>query len=207
MDYANPHKAGREKTRACSGQAAIESIIVIGLILLIFVGIFEIARLFAAEEILNYAAARGARAATVGFNDFMIEKTIRVAAIPNAGAMTVPDDTAGLARYWAVEQERIPAFLGSRTWAEADYILNYERWPIAGFSFGNADFFRVHVANWNRDSSPLSVRVTQNIPVNAVLFRAFYPTNYVPLRGECRIENHCMLYLTDLPESTNAPTP
>ena len=207
MDCAKPHANFRVKPLACSGQAAIESIIVIGLVLLIFIGVFELARLFASEEILNYAAARGARAATVGFNEFMIEKTIRVAAIPNAGAMTVPDDAGGLTGYWAVEQDRIPAFLGSRTWAEADDVLNYERWPVYGVSFSDADFFCVRPDIGNRDSSPLSVRATQNIPVDSLLFRAFYSSNTVPLSGECRIENHCMLYLTDLPESTNAPTP
>ena len=206
MGRANPLVAARAKRQACAGQAAIESIIAIGLILLIFIGIFELARLFAAEEILNYAAGRGARAATVGFNDFMIEKTVRVATIPNAGAMTVPADNIGLPGYWAVEQERIPAYLGSRTWAEADDILNYERWPVSGYSLdGGLD--RIRVENWNRDSSPLSVRVSQNIPVDSLLFNAFYPDDSVPLGGECRIENHCTLYLTDMPSSTNALVP
>ena len=144
MDCANPHDAAvRSQPCACSGQAAVESIIVIGLILLIFVGVFELARLFAAEEILNYAAARGARAATVGFNEFMIEKTVRVAAIPNAGAMTVPGDTTGLTGYWAVEQDRIPAFLGSRTWAEADDILDYEWWPKSDIACDASDQYYV----------------------------------------------------------------
>ena len=206
MPCAHQIEAARAKPGFRSGQAAIESIIVIGLILLIFIGIFELARLFAAEEILNYAAGRGARAATVGFNDFMVEKTIRVAAIPNAGAMTVPPDNTGLAGYWAVEQERIPAYLGSRTWAEADDILIYERWPVSGYSFGD-NRFRVQVESLDRNASPLSVRVRQDIPVNSVLFSAFYSGDSVPLNGECRIENHCMLYLTDMPEYTNAPAP
>ena len=78
MHCAHQIEAARAKPGFRSGQAAIESIIVVGLILLIFIGIFELARLFAAEEILNYAAGRGARAATVGFNDFMEKEKWRL---------------------------------------------------------------------------------------------------------------------------------
>ena len=70
----------------------------VALICLIFMGLLQISELFAAREILNHAAARGARARAVGFNWFMVEKAVRVAAIPNAGKMVTPafenDDTA-----------------------------------------------------------------------------------------------------------------
>jgi hypothetical protein len=51
----------------------------------------NVAELTAAREILYYAASCSARSRTVGFNQFMVWKTGRIASIPNAGKMIVPD--------------------------------------------------------------------------------------------------------------------
>ena len=73
-----------------AGQSLVESCLVIALISFIFMGLFQISRLSAAREVLQHAAARAARARTVGFNAWMVPKVVRVAAIPNAGRMTEP---------------------------------------------------------------------------------------------------------------------
>ena len=62
----------------------------VALVCLCFFGVFQISQLFASQEVLNYAAGRGARARTVGFNRFMVYKTIQVGAIPNAGRLVNP---------------------------------------------------------------------------------------------------------------------
>ena len=54
------------------------------MICVIFMGIFQVSQLAVAREVLHHAAARGARARSVGFNAFMVQKSVRVAAIPNA---------------------------------------------------------------------------------------------------------------------------
>lgn len=68
----------------------LESLVAIGLICLIFFGAMQISQMYAARDILYHAAARGARAKTVGFNHWMVRKAIYVASIPNAGAMVTP---------------------------------------------------------------------------------------------------------------------
>jgi hypothetical protein len=75
----------------------VESCIVICFLCLLFLGLFQLAHAYGSREVLFYAAARAARAKTVGFNRFMVQKTMMVAAIPNAGRMIepVPDSTTG----------------------------------------------------------------------------------------------------------------
>ena len=72
------------------GQAMIESLIAIALICVIFFGAMQISNLYASREILAHAAARGARAKTVGFNWWMVKKSINVATIPNSGRLITP---------------------------------------------------------------------------------------------------------------------
>jgi len=83
------------QTRHAEGQALIESCIVIGLICLLLMGLFQLVQLFMAQEIMDYAAGRGARAKAVGFNDFMVAKTVCIGAIANAGALTFPERSSG----------------------------------------------------------------------------------------------------------------
>ncbi len=74
----------------CRGQAMIESCFVIIFLCLLFLGLFQLIHGYVAREILYHAAACAARAKTVGFNGWMVKKTMRVAAIPNAGSLTQP---------------------------------------------------------------------------------------------------------------------
>ena len=67
-------RSGRRK-----GQAMVETVVVMFVLCLVFFLVYEYANLLTAHTVVNYAAARAARARTVGFNDFMVTKTIRVA--------------------------------------------------------------------------------------------------------------------------------
>ena len=58
-----------------SGQSIIESSITVALISILFFGLVQMALLFTAKEVVTYAANKGARARTVGFNNFMILTT------------------------------------------------------------------------------------------------------------------------------------
>jgi len=137
----------------CRGQAMVESCIVIVFLCLLFLGLFQLVHAFVARDVLYHASARAARARTVGFNMWMVEKTMRVAAIPNAGRLTEPAmdsgdpalavalDTMGPGELWdfallstprsaslAIELARIPEYLASANALRARSILDYERW-------------------------------------------------------------------------------
>ncbi|MFA5342585.1 MAG: TadE/TadG family type IV pilus assembly protein [Kiritimatiellia bacterium] len=164
----------------------IESCIVIGLICLVLMGLFQLAQLFVAQEILDYAAGRGARAKAVGFNDFMVAKTVRIGAIANAGALTFPDRAQGGPWHQWTRQEspRIPHYLQSDSW-EIDSILNYALWDTIEWSCPALDAASLHF------------EVHQAMPLTffSNMFKAFFPESAVPMHGVADIENHYPLYL------------
>ena len=171
---------------AQSGQSLIESCIVIAVLCLVLFGVFQVSLLYAAKETLTYAANRGLRAKAVGFNQFMVFKTVRVGAIPSAGPMTTPQFSAGPAEEGNLERPRIPMYLGARNWSELDAILNYDRWD-------------------SLDSSPpfvapggiLHMAVRQKYPLNIAFHEAFYADSSVPIKGEADLDNHYTLYMND----------
>ena len=210
---------------AKDGQSLVESCLVIFLIAFIFAGLFQVSQLFAAREVLNHAAARGARAKTVGFNWWMVEKSIRVASIPNAGLLTAPpfqDQDATLAnlmrtrrpgamweevlgivpasQQFDLEIARIPEYLASENDVRSDYILDYADWDSV-----RGD----HVSGAPGSSSAdpiLHIRVNQNYPLRIPGHRAFYApppggpddVDTIRLDGESYIENYYPLYIDDM---------
>lgn len=204
---ASPAVTGEARRRR--GQALIETCLVLIVLCLILFGSLQISRLFAAREILDYAAARGARAQTVGFNRFMVYKTIRVGAIPNAGLLTSPDyvgslssaadhdwSVSGGGARWsfalsatpvspqqALESARIPLYLGATLYGHLPAILDFDRWN--SISQRTSEGFGDRV----------QVRVNQEFPLVFPFHRAFYAADSVPLEGRCDLENHAALYL------------
>ncbi|MCR5414332.1 MAG: hypothetical protein K6F50_06355 [Kiritimatiellae bacterium] len=104
------------------GQAMVETLIALLAVTFIFMGAYRLSRLVAARTLLDHAAARAARAKSVGFNDWMCEKSARVAMIPVAGERIWPEE-GGFA-----ESSRIPIYLSSPDGARAHGILDYEWW-------------------------------------------------------------------------------
>lgn len=156
------------------------------LVCLCFFGVFQISQLFAAQEVLNYAAGRGARARTVGFNRFMVYKTIRVGAIPNAGRLVNPAYSGGPSQEYALEAARIPLYLGGENWGRLDAILDYDAWDTidAGTAFSMGD-------------GTLRQKVDQDIPLRYPFHRAFYAADSMPLSGTSDLDEHYSLYLEE----------
>jgi len=166
------------------GQALIEACLVIALICLILAGLFQLAQIYSARIIALHACARGARAQTVGFNQFMVAKAVRVATIGNAGQMTFPEVTGGPLAQMAVEHGRIPLYLGAE-WHMLNGVLQYEDWDTINYNFTDlgGDTFDFTVAQ------ALPLRYFEPI------FRAFYGTNVMPIVARLRMDNHAALYL------------
>lgn len=190
-----------------AGQALIESCLVVALLCLILFGLFELSRLYTAREVNDYAATAGARARSVGFNDFMVHKVVRVAAIPNAGALVSPAfrNDSGLmgpistwtpGRFWdlclqsrpvspqyQLEQSRVPLYLAAETYGQLSPILDYERWDDMRYS--------------QSDPAPglTRVEVRQDVPLTFPFHRAFYDADEVRQESEQTMDNHYPLYL------------
>lgn len=202
-----------KETNTCesrSGQSIIESCIVMGIMCLVLLGVLQLSQLFAAKEILNYAASRGARAKAVGFNEFMVWKTMRVGVIPNAGVISSPeieraasslaiDTPTALWESWnsvfretpastqgETEQSRIPLYLGSDSRNQLQPILDYEDWDTVSVDDPTED-----------ESGMVSATTSQDYPLRIPMHTAFYAGDNIELTGGARMENHHSLYLTD----------
>ncbi len=170
-----------------AGQSLIESCLVMAVVCLVFFGVFQISQLFAAQDILDYAAARGARAKAVGFNRFMVFKTIRVGAIPNAGPLLEPSHSGGPLGQLAVETPRVPLYLGAENWGDLDGVLRYKAWDSVGI--GQPDLLA---------GDMLHMEVPQDMPfLSNGIHRAFYSGDSVSLRGESFMDAHYSLYLEE----------
>lgn len=147
------------KMNNARGQAMIESLFVMILTTLIFLALFQYANLFSSKIILTHAAARAARCRSVGFNQWMVLKSARVAAIPASGKRLVPGPagvdpaiTAALQNnrvidIWdlalhsntrspgtMLERGRIPEYMGTINSPTAEYLLDYEHWETLSVS-------------------------------------------------------------------------
>lgn len=220
-----PRTPERAVASARGGQSMIESVVVMLVVCLLLFGMLQLAHAFAASEVLRHAAARAARARAVGFNGWMVTKTLRAAAIPNAGRMLVPAGdfsdpslhravaTLSSGDLWdwslrdaaaspraAVERARIGDYMESVNEERADQILDYEDWDaIDGRGLGGGNLAAL-------PASTLQVEVRQPYAL-AIMVRALYDwvgaltppldSGVINLGADYRIENHYPLYLED----------
>jgi len=166
---------GLRVTSSRSGQSLIEACIVIVILCLVLFGSVQISQMYMAQEVLTHAAVCGARGRAVGLNDFMLQKTVRIAAIPLAGQIVQPTftgdanspmlgqshisgawDTAlhyrGVTSQVNIEKNEMPYYLGSGDWGEAASYLDYQ-----------LDYLNQY--GWSLDSSgmPIKANVQQSV--------------------------------------------
>jgi hypothetical protein len=206
----------------------IESVLVIILTCLCFLGIFQYANLFASKAVLSHAAARAARARAVGFNYWMVEKSAFAAAIPASGKRLTPASagidaalsslighfrnnewTEGLEKSFysftnaltastLMERGRIPDYMDSVNRPTAENILNYELWEALSVNLDEPI---------NLDGATpgfLTATVRQRHPL-LVAFASLAegelsndPGGNISLEGSFSIESHYPLYLEDM---------
>lgn len=113
------------KSRA--GQAILESLIVLILLVAGFLLYFDFAYDVVSRLLLYNGVARAARADTVGFNNFHRLKSYRVGMIPVSGARITPEKERGV--YGPqMELAFARAYLAAENTVDARGILHYERW-------------------------------------------------------------------------------
>ena len=133
------------------------------------------------KEILYHAVAMLARARTVGWNDFMMHKVARH--LLTAGRMESPEIDGGPAAQRAIEQSRIPLYLGAEHSGQLYEILDYEDWDT--FNYPSIAPF----------DNLIRVQISQSFPLRTAMHRAFYAADSVYLNGDAFIANHYDLYL------------
>ncbi len=206
-----------------NGQAMIESVFVIILTSLVFLALFQYAQLFSAKLILTHAAARAARARTVGFNQWMVLKSARVASIPAAGRRLVPpgggiDPAISTALQqnrvgdiWEMalrgntrspgamlERGRVPEYMNTINNPTADQLLDYELWDTLSVELDESltlDGMTPAEIDVNvRMRHPLLISLRALI--DGELREAGTDEDFA-VKGYYRIENHYPLYIED----------
>ena len=161
--------------KRCEGAALVESCIVIILLCLMLFGILQLSILTAAHDVNIYAASSGARCAAIGYDNEMVEKSIRVAALANMGPRPDMDTFTEkrMAREYLLTEDSQPL-----TYVQAEY------WD----SLSGLDA--------NRGGDVVRVRLIQNYPLAIPFVRAFYPGDALQLdSGDVEMMNHAALYL------------
>ncbi len=111
--------------RAEGGQAILESILTMMVLLLVLLGLLQIFQLAAAKILTNYSAFRSLRSYVVGFDDYLVQRSARVAAIGASGKITSPDNDeySSPREQFAAEEFLIPEYLSGDRWLEYEYWL------------------------------------------------------------------------------------
>lgn len=190
---ARPTRGGRSFS-VRSGQALVESLVVLLVLLAGFFFFYDFTYGVVARLLLNNAAGRVARADAVGFNEFHRGKSLRVGLIPVSGRRLVPDGGRTVSGA-AGELALVRTYLQSASWADSRGILDYERWERlshevrhrGGLSEATVTFGVPELLPW---------KLGRLFGVEAT-FAGASPSEpgWRPLRATWPIEDHASLYL------------
>jgi len=202
-----PQPVSIRRCRDRAGQSLIESCLVVAILCLLLFGMLQVSHLYMISEVLDYAATAGARAHSVGFNPFMVQKTIQVAAIPAAGRLLNPappaangvspwatqhtgwlwnyalNNNPGSQQFDQIEKPRIPEYLAAN-WDQLYGYLDYEAWDDLSVK-----------STISETADSVEVRVQQDVPVRFPFHQAFYSADDILYEGRATLENHYPLYL------------
>ena len=119
--------ASRRGRPARAGQAMVETVIALLFALFAFLAVFQYADNLRAKLLLKYAAFRCARARTVGYNDYKIMKTARLATMSAAGESLAKNDS-GKPLSTGDMLARMRTYISSRHDGAARHILDFAYW-------------------------------------------------------------------------------
>ncbi len=167
----------------------IETTIVLFFLCMVFFWVYEYTTILTNHTVLDYAAARAARARTVGFNDFMITKTVRVASMSTAGRCRTQDDEGNDLSTGALVS-RMGSYLQAENDAETRGILDFPFWEGSKLGWTSSEP--------GGDVNEITMRVWQRRPLygngedqeDAAIDGRLYL-----IQGEAKIEGHYPFYL------------
>ena len=181
-------KRQKKKRNNEHGQTIAESVMCMLLICLILFGLLQIFYLTVAQMLADYASFCATRSYSVGFADYLINRSARVASIGASGNLVYPEgeDYGGPLQQFAVEEVRIP-----------EYITG-ERWLFYGIGDEeNLEWDWNDVGISKRESmGTVGARVYyQNYPLNFPMRRAFTYDENVNIHGDAKVMNYAENYL------------
>lgn len=112
------------RMRSQRGSTMVEAVFTMLVILLVLFGLLQIFQFAISQMVIDYAAFRAARSASVGFNEHFVNREARVKAIPASGAMYEPEQTSFFStaqEQFAYEKVAIERYLVGEAWLEYEY--------------------------------------------------------------------------------------
>ncbi len=179
--------AGFLLRRSKHGQAMIESIIVMFFLCVVFFLTFQYANLLKVSTVLDYAAARAARARAVGFNDFMVTKTTRIATMSIAGkCKTLSDEGYEMTTGNLISRSGL--YLASAYEADTRAILDFELWHNGNLGWSASEP--------GGEISELTMNVWQRRPKFAIVGENdVEESDTFTMHSQATIESHYPYYL------------
>ena len=175
-----PQRPRRKRNR---GQAAVESVMALTLLCLIFFALFQVSYLFICRIVAHHTAFVTARSYVVGFEEKIVNRAREVGSIGMSGRPTEPPALTGLtpAELGAIEPALIAEFVQS-----PDYTMWYEHW-------GKID----HSQPISNPSGPVTIEVeVKNFPLQVPLSQLWMNgKKTVDFESEARLLNHAGYYL------------
>lgn len=200
---------GRDR-RSCGGAAVLESVLVMVVLLLILFGFLQLFQLSMARAFADFAAFRAARSASVGFQDYLVQREARIRSIPASGILVEPQGYRGFdsaADQFAFEKSAIPLFSRGKQYLEYDHWLsgtpdlhsNYHC-PYYGlpWSSGGSDCVcscaegkaAVQVETSRSDEAVKAVFRFRDHPFSMPLREAFFQGDGMDITSEVKLTNH-----------------
>lgn len=107
------------------GQTIVENMLCMLIICIILIGFLQIFNIAVAKFLSSYSAYRAARSYSVGFRDFLITRSVRVAGIGASGKIIEPDsqEYGSPMSQFASERLMIPEYQSGARWMEYEYWL------------------------------------------------------------------------------------
>ena len=162
----------------------LETAIAMFFLCFVFFLVLDYGELLRTRTILDYAAARGARARAVGFNDFMVTKTLRIASMPVAGECITTKE-AGMSPTAGFLISRSGSYLETAYESDTKGILDFELWDPCKFGWSATE-------SHNGQQGDVTLQVHQRHPLLSGLPGGPDETT---IRGEAKCESHYRHYL------------
>ena len=176
--------------RSQRGQALVESVICMLLICLVLFGLLQVFYLYVAQMVFDYASFATARSSSVGFADYLVSRSSRVASIGASGELLYPQEgVASLGdplSQCAFEKIRIPEYLQGISY------LNYEYWNPGNNDLGSM----IYYTDMRSLDGSLETSVTgSNYPLEMPMREAYTSSKSVDIRGTAGVMDYSSDFL------------
>ena len=180
----------RKSRKQLRGAAIVESLLAMFVIFLVLFGLLQAFYFVVGQYFIDYAAIRGARSRAVGFREYLIQREIRVNALPASGNIVSPAlDENSLADRMIKERSYINSYIGGYRWLEYEYWEGRSADPNR-----KVDTRLIHTAAVSMNMTDLYTKFTDYAFPDTYLKHLFFGSG-IDLEGKATLTDFASNYL------------